>query len=51
MEFYDEGSCNFEDWSYPPGSMFCCEGDCMVCRDGEWRDLKEEESEKPVMTE
>jgi hypothetical protein len=39
MDLYEEDGCRLEDWIYPNGSQMCCQGECMICRDGEWNDL------------
>jgi hypothetical protein len=38
MEFYGIEDCTFEGSDYPDGSHMCCEGHCVVCKDGEWLD-------------
>ncbi len=38
MEFHEGDSCRFDDSVYPDGSEVCCEGYCLVCKDGQWED-------------
>jgi len=38
MESQEKKSCSFDDSVYPDGSKVCCEGYCLVCRDGLWMD-------------
>ncbi|MHC1743395.1 MAG: hypothetical protein AB9873_10240 [Syntrophobacteraceae bacterium] len=38
MELHEEKSCRFGDSEYPEGSQECCEGYCLVCKDGQWVD-------------
>lgn len=48
MDLYEEDGCRLEDWVYPNGSQMCCQGDCMICRDGEWDDLDVEFKESEL---
>lgn len=39
MEFHEkDNSCRFGDSVYLNGSRECCEGYCLVCKDGLWVD-------------
>lgn len=36
MEAQDKKSCRSDGSVHPDGSKVCCEGYCLVCKDGRW---------------
>ena len=38
MELQEKKSCQSDDSVYHDGSKVCCEGYCLVCKDGQWVD-------------
>jgi hypothetical protein len=38
MKLQEKKSCHSDDSAYPDGSKVCCEGYCLVCKDGRWLD-------------
>ncbi|GKT07380.1 hypothetical protein [Desulforhabdus sp. TSK] len=38
MEVQEKKTCRSGDSEYTDGSKVCCEGYCLVCKDGQWAD-------------
>jgi len=38
MESNEKKGCSYNDSVHPDGSRVCCEGYCLVCKDGRWVD-------------
>lgn len=38
MERKEKKDCRSDGFVHPDGSEVCCEGYCLVCKDGQWVD-------------